>query len=93
MTVSPTLASLLLVEDWFIWTRDGNRVRRYVHECSPAWLDNPIDDGVKGIDEPRGVIQLSNVWMIQHLANFDWQYETRDNGEYITPEQFLRCDF
>jgi hypothetical protein len=86
--ISATLQNLLLVDDWFIWIRDGNRVRRYTTEVWPEWLR-----ALPSILEQTEQFVLANAYMIQFCKHHDFKYETRDNGEPITPEQFIAQDY
>ena len=85
--ISQSLKDLLLAEDWFIWKRDGDRVRCYVTEIWPEWLEfESLDDIESGVQGPHVAV------MLQFCKSNSFHYEKHDDGSFVTPEQFLRGD-
>src|SRR5258708_669808 len=81
--ISNTLHNLLLAEDWCIWIQDGERVRRYNTELWPEWFEVQTEEEMYKGDGPHVVV------MLQFCKDNSFKYETRDNGDLITPAQFL----
>lgn len=82
--VGDTLQRVLFAEDWFIWIRDSEKVRRYNTERWSEWLDYPTNDW----NDPVPVAV-----MIQFCKDHTFKYESRDDGTLITPEDFLAGRF
>ena len=70
---------VLLVDDWFIWVwcRTIRRIREYMTECWPEWLD---------IDPPGLGSNVPDVsCMVAHLGNHrgelrDYTYNSREEA-------------